>query len=55
MDTKADIEVEEKKAYEAPEVKKLRLVSKDAVLATCHTSTINTPWIITGCKGYCAN
>lgn len=59
MDTKVDGRLEEKKSYEAPVVKKVRLVSKDAVLGTCNTSTILTPWRDGfpqgACKGYCAN
>ena len=32
-----------KKTYEAPVVKKVHLVLKNAVLAVCHTSPILTP------------
>jgi hypothetical protein len=35
-----------KKSYEAPVVKKVRLAIKNAVLATCHTSYDATPRIV---------
>jgi len=38
-----------KKAYEAPAVKKVRLLIKNAVLSSCSTSAANTPGGVGDC------
>jgi hypothetical protein len=41
-----------KKVYEAPAVRRVRLVVEDAVLAVCHSSTKSTPSSVpNGCQG----
>ncbi len=39
-----------KKTYQAPAVKKVRLMVKNAILAVCHTSPVNDPKGTSSCK-----
>ena len=37
--------MKKKKSYHKPEVKRVKLMINNAILATCHSSTILTPYI----------
>ncbi len=39
----------EKKPYQSPKVQKVKLVLRDAVLGTCHSSPVMTPAGVNGC------